>query len=614
MFNLSSGGHKSIDGQVTRLKRLTLVALLMLLGLLVRLADLQLFQHQYYLTAAAKNCVYRLPIEPSRGLIYDRHGELLADNIPVFDLCWVGKSAYSKQVMQQLTELLQLSDHELARMESNLKKARNYETVLIKKQISEDELARFYLHKRNLPGVVVIAGLQRSYPKGRVMDAVLGRVGRINTQELSNDDQEYLTSSMIGKFGIEQRYERWLRGKLGYQEVEISATGHIRRYLSRSAAVAGSDLYLTIDYQLQQIADQALGDEQGAVVAIDPNNGEVLALVSHARAVKEGAQTQRNSNSDFNHAIQASFPPASTVKLYYALQALDQKVITTKQQIWDQGWFKLPNDDHIYYDWTRGRGHGWVDVQKAIVESSDTFFYQLAVRMGIKQLAESLTKFGFGELTGVDLPYENGGLVATPQWKRRKIGRGWYVGDTVLAGIGQGYMLVTPMQQALAVATIANRGKSWVPHLLLSRGCNDDKIVTVPQARAPVKLSDDRLWDVVIQAMGQVVAGENGTAHRRFKSWECDYSVAGKTGEAQLFRNRDKDKILYRVVPKHLQNHNWFVAFAPVEKPVIAIAVISEHSNIAVATARQMLDYYLGRVVVTDDVKREEQKNDGVEG
>lgn len=591
-----------------RAVKLRIMQLVIALGLgfiLFNLLKLQILEHQRYESAATSNYLYHLPLEPARGMIFDRNGIILADNEPIFDLRLINKKSYKAQQIQALGALLEFTGSDYQRIDKELKTARNFETIVLKRRLNEQELAKFYLNKQLFPGIFVQASLERRYPQGAVAEPFLGKIGRIDAKELAKyrKTRNYNFNSWLGKIGIELQYEPMLRGKMGFQDIEVGANGELQRFLERKAATNGDDIYLTIDLNLQKVASRALNHEQGAVVALDPNNGEVLALVSHtfpvtkAKHISETAKAAPSIN--FNHAIQARFPPASTVKLFYALYALDHELISPSFTIKDEGLFKLPNSEHIYYDWTRGRGHGMVNVQKAIVESSDPFFYQLAVKMGIDKLGEALKTFGFGAPSGIDLKYENPGLVASPAWKSRALGQRWYLGDTVISGIGQGFMLATPIQQALAVATIAGRGQSWVPHLLLGKVHNSKLLLTKLEPRPAVKLQNPKNWEIVIKAMQQVIVGENGTAHKRFLGDQQNplppitYTVAGKTGEAQLFRNREQNQMLYKNIPKHLRNHNWFVVFAPVDKPRIAIAIISEHSNVAVKVARQMLDYYL---------------------
>lgn len=591
-----------------RVFKAAFIIAILTLVLLGRLIYLQFFQYKLYKNLSEHNQLQLLPIEPKRGLIYDRNGVLLAENIPVFNLDVIPD--YTKNINKTLAELqkiIEISPENIEQFKKALRQHRRFEHIPLKLKLNEAEVANFYVNQYRFPGVVIDAAMIRHYPLSNTLVSVTGYTGRINAQDLKTIDPiNYSASNFIGKIGIEKYYEQQLHGKVGYKEVEVDASGRVIKTLKTIAPIPGDTLYLTIDSNLQQVAQDAFGDEQGALVAVNPNNGEILALVSHpgydpnlfAKGIDQKSFDElQNSDSKpmFNRAIRGVFPIASTIKPILALQALDTGVISTDYSILDPGWFKLPTASHIYRDWQHG-GHGNVNVTKAIMESCDTFFYTVAVKMGIEKIDEILYRFGYGKKTGIDLEEETTGIVASPEWKRAHTGKPWFPGDTVISGIGQGFMSTTPLQLAVAIATIAEHGKRYRPHLLLASKTTDvNKIKNEPTLLEPVQLKDTSLWDTIIAAMQKVVMDPKGTAYTSFGANPI-YTIAGKTGGAQLFHhkivNENPTPESEESIPKHLRNHKLFIAFAPIDHPKIAIAVISENSQIAPKIARKVLDYY----------------------
>lgn len=586
-----------------------IVALLMIF-LTLRLAYLQIFQHKLYTTLSEKNYLELLPIEPNRGLLYDRNGVLLAENIPAFSLDLVPDRVPDiDQTITELQKIVNISDDDLKQFYKTLDRQPGFRAISLKVNLSENEVAQFYLNQYRFPGVKINAQMIRFYPLNKITASVVGYVGRINPQELADlDPINYSASNFIGKTGIEKYYEPQLHGTVGYTQIEVDASGHLVRTINTVSPSPGNNIYLSIDSKLQETAQNALGAEAGAIVAIVPNTGEILALVSNpsfdpnlfANGISSNDLKKLHEAADrplYNRATRGQFPIASTIKPYIAIQGLDTGVITPDYTINDKGWFKLPNAKQVYRDWNwKVKGRGLVNVTKAIIVSSDPFFFNLAVLLGIGRIDDILYRFGFGQKTGIDMPEEASGVVSSPEWKRRVKGVAWYGGDTVNSGIGQGYMLATPLQLAYCVATLANRGLHWQPHFLIAQQTPDGKTINYQlQATNPIVLKNTKNWNIIIKAMQGVVTSVNpsGTARANF-GYNTKYTVAAKTGTAQVYskhgRNEDAST---DVVAKKLRNHSLFIAFAPVDNPKIAIAVIVEHSTIAGKIARKILDSYL---------------------
>jgi len=601
---LTIKNHQQESRQFKRRSIITLVTVLIFSGILVlRLAYLQIIDHQLYSTLSQQNLLYLMPIEPNRGLIYDRNGVLLAKNIPVFNLDIIpAKIKNMHNTISALKKILPISANDIKNFHRNLKRHRPYQEVPLKMKLSESEVAKFYVNAYRFPGVSVQSSLLRYYPEGKSMSNVIGYVGRINAQELNQIDHvNYSASNYIGKVGIERYYEKQLHGTVGVKEAEVNARGQIIRTIKQTLPVPGKDLYLTIDSRLQAFAEKALGKNSGAIVVIQPSTGEILALVTKPNydpnlfvAGLSNAAYKKLLHAPqhplFNRAIRGQFAAGSTIKPFVSAGGLSDTVITKNYRIYDPGWFRLPNTKHIYHDWKYG-GHGWVDVSKAITVSCDTFFYNLAVKLGIKRLDNILLKFGFGQSTQIDMMEELPGLVPTPHWKRGANGHSWYTGDTILTAIGQGYLLATPLQLAQATAILAERGARYQPHLLLKTRDGKGVITEMPSIeKAPVILSSPKIWDTVIHAMQRVVNSPMGTAEGYGR--HPGYTVAAKTGTAQVFgKERDEERSRMNI-PKRLRNNHLFISFAPVKKPKIAIAVVVEHASFADNIARKVTDFY----------------------
>lgn len=569
-----------------------------------RYFDLQVRQYEKYRTESDRNRVQLQPVPPRRGLIYDRNGVLLAGNVASYSLNVVKEQVDDlEQTLQILRSLIELDDDDIAKFRQRLRERRPYQAVPLKARLSEEEIAVLAVNRFRLPGVDVDAELVRNYPHGELLAHSIGYVGRISDKELPDlDPVNYSGTHYIGKIGVERFYENELHGNVGYQNVETNARGRVLRVLERTDPEPGKDVQLYLDVKLQAVAQEALGDNLGAVVAIDPKTGGVLALVSKpgfdpnlfVTGISSKAFRALNESLDrplYNRALQGQYPPGSTVKPLYALAGLYYGVVTPATRVPDPGWYQLPNDSRFYRDWKRGGHGGSVDMRQAIVESCDVYFYDLAHRLSIDRMHDFAVNFGLGERTGIDNTHERPGLMPSRAWKRQARKMAWFPGETLSAGIGQGYVLATPLQLAVLTATLANRGERFEPRLVQRIG---DQVVHVPEA-SRVRMSNEAGWDVVISAMEEVVHGARGTAKATGR--DAQYRMAGKTGTAQVVGYAQGIKYDASQVAKRQRDHALYIAFAPVEDPQIALAIIVENgehgSSMAAPIARKVFDAYL---------------------
>lgn len=584
--------------------------LLMLFALLLRFVYLQLVKHDYFQTLAESNRIAVVPVVPNRGLILDRNGVVLARNYSGYTLEIASRKVTDLEgTINELSTLVDIQPKDRKRFKKLLAESRNFDTLPIRNRLSDEEVARFAAQRYRFPGVEIKARLFREYPYGQGTSHLIGYIGRINekdVEQLEEDDiaTNYLGSDYIGKTGIEQSYEKELHGTTGFEQVEVDAGGRAVRALSRTAPKSGNDLVLTLDAKLQEVAEQAFGNYRGALVAIDPNNGDILAFVSKPgydpNLFIDGIDTENwealNNSPDVplnNRALRGQYPPGSTIKPFMALTGLYYQERSPSYTISDPGYYTLPGNRHQYRDWKQG-GHGRVDMFKSIVISCDTYYYGLANELGIDKIHDYLTQFGFGRKTGVDMEGEVSGLLPSSEWKMKRHKQIWYPGDTVSAGIGQGYNLVTPLQLASATATLANNGIAYKPHFV--------KHVQRPAGSAPdpepvpsldMHINPEHI-DLVKRAM-EAVTQPGGTAAGA--SAGAGYRMAGKTGTAQVIGIKQGEKYVESKVSEYNRDHAWFIAFAPVEKPTIALAVLAENGghggSTAAPIARKVLDYYL---------------------
>lgn len=591
---------------VFRFRLILLMASIIILSfiLILRSAYLQFSQFTRYATLSLKNQMSIIPIAPPRGIILDKNGIVLADNIPVYVLEIVPERVKNlANTLQKLKELLpSITEDDIDNFQHARSQNRSFVPIPFKLKLSQEEVAVFASNQYLFPGVSIKARLMRYYPFEEITAHVLGYVGRINVQELQQvDATNYRATNFIGKSGVEKYYEDLLHGQVGYQQIETDVSGRTLRVLNKQNPISGEKLYLTLDYRLQRIAHEALKDRRGAIVVMAASNGDILSMASspsydpnlfvHGISNKQYHQLANAPDRPlYNRAVRGLYPPASTVKPFIALAGLDRGFITSNTQVYDPGWYRLPGVSHQYRCWQR-TGHGMVNLKRAITVSCDTYFYQLANRMGISAIEDMLMQFGFGQLTQVDLHEEAPGILPSPSWKRSRKGISWYPGDTLITSIGQGFMLASPLQLANAVASLSQNGRRFRPHLF-NQSMQDNNIREYkPVEEYPIQLKDDQYWALVIQAMQSVVNSEEGTGFRRWH--DVPYSVAGKTGTAQVFSsNKRYEKKNFNDIPEALRNNSLFIAFAPVEKPEIAIAVLIENDLVASQIARTVSDAY----------------------
>jgi penicillin-binding protein 2 len=577
--------------------------------LVYRYYSLQIIQHDAFLTQSDRNRIRVEVIPPTRGQIVDRKGRLLATNQPTYVVGVIAERATDLPLlMQDLQQRLMLSEDELEAFRERVAQRQPFETIPLKVGLDDRALATVAVDLHQLPGVVVEAHLTRFYPFADLLSHVLGYVGRISPEDLEAlESERYRGTLHTGKVGLEKRYERLLHGQPGFQHVETNAHGRLLRVLEKQPPQAGKDLRLYLDLDLQRIATEALGTQRGAVVALDPLNGGVLAMVSNpsfdanlfVEGISHSAYSVLRDSLDtplLNRAVQGQYPPGSTVKPLLALGGLSRDFITTETTVRDPGWYRIPGDDRRYRDWTlrvRGGGHAeQVDMRMAIAESCDTYYYDLAFRMGIDTMEEVLAPFGLGRPTGVDTTGEQRGILPSTQWKREAMGEAWFPGETLSAGIGQGYMLATPLQLAQATMVLANRGSSFVPAIVHRVG--ELTVGGVP--REPVKM-DPEDWQAVIAGMVDVVHSQRGTAASISRG--ITYQMASKTGTSQVIGIAQDAIYEEDKVSERNRNHGLFIAFAPEDKPRIVVAVLAENgggSSAATPIARRVIDAWLNEL------------------
>ncbi len=593
-------------------RRLVLSALfiVLLLGMvLARLFILQIVDYEHFSTLSDSNRVRIKALPPTRGLIYDRNGVVMANNLPAYRLEIVREQVGDMDfTLEALREYVEYSEQDLRRFEQASKRRRPFESIPLRLNLSDEEVARLAVNLHRLEGVEINARLTRNYPQGAHAVHALGYVGRIDERDLGTvNEVDYAGTTHIGKLGLEKFYEHELHGTVGVQQVEVNATGRTLRVLTEEPPVQGNNLHLTIDSNLQQVAEQAFGERNGAAVAIDPNNGEVLALVSMPvfdpnLFVNGISIANYNALRDsphrplFNRALSGQYPPGSTTKPFFGLAGLENNTTTHDHKTYCIGYYRLPNEERRYRDWKK-EGHGPVDLSDAIVQSCDVYFYDLAYRMGIDRISSFMENFGFGVKTGVDSTGERPGLLPSREWKRRTQGMPWFPGETLITGIGQGALLVTPIQLANSTAAFAEQGTRYQPRLVkwVEKVADNRAVDIADRVVARYQVRRDANWDHIHRAMVNVVHGLRGTANRINRGLE--YRMAGKTGTAQVFEVAQDEEYDEETVAEKLRDHALFVAYAPAEDPRIAVAVIVENggsgSSVAAPIARRIMDAYL---------------------
>ncbi|HXV39787.1 MAG TPA: penicillin-binding protein 2 [Steroidobacteraceae bacterium] len=582
---------------------------------------LQVLQHAHYVELSQGNRARIEPLPPNRGILYDRAGRVLAENTPAYQLELVRERAGDlEQVLARLGRFGLLEPDDVARVRQLVLSRRSFEAVPILLQLDDDEVARFAVHRHELPGVFLETRMARHYPYGPVGAHALGYVGTISEEDLERVDRErYFGTGVIGKTGVERAYEEELLGTGGYREVLVNAEGRPVEGLARAAdelevhePLAGRDLRLTIDIELQRVAEEAMAGRRGAVVAIDPWNGDVLVFASmptfdpngFARGISRKDYLALTENPDqplFNRVLRGTYPPGSTVKPVMALAGLEYDVIRPQDQVNCTGSYSLPGSRHRYREPKRSGTHGSVDMKVAVMRSCDVYFYRLANTLGIERIHDAMARMGFGQPTGIDIPGERGGIMPSPEWKKGAFARReqqvWFPGETVIVGIGQGFWTATLLQLAKSTTILATRGRHFRPRLV--RALMDPATGAVeeraPQELPPVELAHPEAWETIVDAMVAVTSGPRGTATRVGRG--ASYLIAGKTGTAQVFSVGQTEKYDEKTVAERLRDHALFVAFAPADKPRLAVAVLVENGGfggtVAAPIARAVFDAYL---------------------
>ena len=575
-------------------------------GLVVRLVYLQVVGHQLYSTKAKENSIKVEPTVPSRGIIYDRRGNILAENTQSYTLELIPEKITDMDAMLlKLQKLLDIPDEKIEIFQKLKKRQKRFTPIPLLTNMTQEELAKFAVVRPFYHGADVQVRQLRNYPYGELAAHVVGYVGRINEDEMKDlPIAEYRGSTYIGKLGIESAYETQLHGTTGYSEIEVNVQGRPLKTLKEVPPTAGANLHLSLDMELQKTAYEALENYNGAVVAIEIETGGVLTFVSRPGfdpnpfviGISNAAYQALQSSPDqplYNRALRGLYPPGSTIKPFMAMAGLEYNAVGVKQQLFCPGYYQLPNDSHHYRDWRKG-GHGSVNVSEAVTQSCDVYFYRLASILGIDRIHSFLQQFGFGEKTGIDLIGEKSGLLPSREWKMAKKGQNWFPGETVITGIGQGYHQVTMLQLAKATATLANKGKVVIPHLV-------DTIVTdvtrKPGENAPktnIPLNSTNL-NTVIAAMINVVHSNRGTA--RSIGLDINYHIAGKTGTAQVINIKQNASYNEHQIDFKQRDHALFISFAPADNPKIAVAVIAENGghggSVAAPIAAKVIKQYL---------------------
>ena len=584
----------------------SVIMLLMTLILVSRLFNLQITKHAYYVEEALGNQMQNLPITPIRGDIFDRNGKILATNKFSYRLTITPEKVTNlNDTLIELEINEYINSKDIENFNKNLKRYKKFHNIPIKFNLSES-LAAAFLVDNQMPGVEVEPYFHRVYPYGESSSHVIGYVSSMSKEDKSKyDKKNYEGTSFVGKIGIEKQYENLLHGKSGVKQIERNVAGRVVDSKIIIPSIPGQDLYLNIDIDLQLKAESLLGNTRGVIALIDVNDGSVLSLAStpsfnpnwfvNGISLKRYKELQDNEDLPlFDRSTKGLYPPGSTIKPMVALAGLEQKNITIKHSVFCPGFYKLTDYSRKFNDWKR-TGHGRVDTIESIAQSCDVFFYDLAYRMGIDQIHDSLSYFQFGNKTGIDLPGELGGILPSREWKKINKDEPWYRGETLITGIGQGFMTASPIQLALATGAIANKGNLQTPRVLMhSQSKNGESYLeSIPKSKQ-IPIKDINNWELIIEAMKQTIYGKLGTAKRLNN--KLNYTLAGKTGTAQVFGLDPEEEYIAENIDEKLRDHALFTAFAPINNPQVAIAVIVENagsgSSKAAPLARELLDEY----------------------
>ncbi|MES2211889.1 MAG: penicillin-binding protein 2 [Pseudomonadota bacterium] len=577
---------------------------LALVVLLIRLAYLQIYCHEQYQGLSQNNHLRLQPAIPTRGIIYDRYGTVLANSQAAYKLD-ITRELTTRPIPELLVEIAKLVGFTQAEQDAfwkAWKNSRSFQPVTVKSHLTPAERDRFAVNQYRFDGCTLTVNPLRYYPYNDVFSHVLGYVAKVSEEDRNKNQLSPLSQQvMVGRTALEQYYEPELRGELGFNTVHTDAHGRPIETQVKQAALPGANLILTLDAAFQEHIYKLLQGKRASVVALDPRNGEILAFISvpgynpndfvHGIDPKTlNLLSQNPSRPLFHRALKGRYPLASTIKPFLGLGALEHKIVTPEEEIFDPGWYELPNDKKRYRDMLKPKGHGRIRLQRAIAESCDTYFYHLAHKMKMELMAEWIKRFGFGHVTGVDLPEEPSGLVPTPSWKRKTKHEPWYPGETIISGIGQGYYLTTPLQLACAAGMMANQGIGMRPHLVREVDYFDGhKQVIEPIITHTLGLSQLNNWQLVVNGMEDVVKDAHGTAHRIQRK---GYRIAGKTGTAQVFSLKEGQVYDASELAEHLRDHSMFICFGPLPKPIIALAIIVENNRGASDVAGQALEWY----------------------
>ncbi|MGJ8691886.1 MAG: penicillin-binding protein 2 [Thalassotalea sp.] len=627
---------------------------IMLLILFNNIYDLEVNSYEKYQTRSNSNRIKLLPVAPNRGIIYDRNGVLLADNKPVYSLEIIPEQVGNiDTTIEQLSLMLDISAEKQEKFFKELKSKRRFKPIELLSRLSDQQVALFSVNQHNYPGVLVEARLKRYYPFGELTTHSLGYVGRINRRdeirlEEQGKSETYAATRDLGKLGLEKYYESILHGGIGHQEVEVNNQGRILRTLSFTPPTPGSDLTLSLDIELQMVAKRALIGQRGAIVALDPRDGGVLAMYSnpsydgnlfvHGISSKNYKKLIQSTDKPLINRSVQGYPPASTIKPFIALTGLEENIVTPDSKIWDPGWYQIKNVKKKYRDWKKW-GHGWVDLSRSMEQSCNIYYYDLAYKLGIDRISSMMAKFGFGDYTGIDIYEESDGILPSAEWKRANKNKPWYAGETISVGIGQSFWLVTPLQLAQATSILVNRGKIISPRLVreiknnqkpealiqtlknteITESENDteltaselsdelaaEKILAVKTANdieegdlPPIVLKNDKNWQHVLDGLHNTVQVFGATAHNAFRG--AKYDAAGKTGSAQVASLGEDEKYDAATTQENQRDNAMFIAFAPFNNPEIVVAVAMENvakgggATNAAPVARQIMDQYFG--------------------
>jgi penicillin-binding protein 2 len=585
-----------------------LIAVILFTIVMVRLVVLQVMEYEHFESLSDRNRVDIEPLAPQRGLIFDRNGVVLAENIPTFSLELIPEKVSDiDDTLNELAVMLSITAEEVLELKQLINRQRRFNRVVIRQRLTEQEVALLSVNLHRLPGVDIAGRLIRHYPHGNLFAHTVGYVGRINERDQREiDELNYKGTLQIGKTGVEKRYEDILHGTVGHQKVETNVQGRVVRELQSVASQSGDDLFLHLDINLQRIASEALGDYNGSVVALDPQTGGLLAMVSKpdfdpndfVTGISRKKYAVLRDSPDrplFDRALRGHYPPGSTLKPFVALAGLELNVVNEQSKTFDPGWYTLPGQEHRYRCWKK-HGHGHVDLKMSIAQSCDVYFYDLAHNLGIDRMHSFLDLFSFGHRTGIDLPSESKGLSPSRQWKRNNRNVAWYPGETLISGIGQGFNQTTPIQLAQATATLAMRGINKKPQAVRAiRAPGQENLElksTITMDSLPMQAS--RNWEAVVESMVEVVHGTRGTARHIGKN--LPFQIAGKTGTAQVFGIKQDEEYDAETLERKLHDHALFIAFAPAENPEFVVAIVVENggsgSKTAAPIARKMIDQY----------------------